>query len=63
MTTFLVTSTVALALTVPATAFSQATTPAPSAEPSLRTLLPDLVDDVRRLPSNPARVSATIGQV
>jgi membrane-associated phospholipid phosphatase len=63
MTKFLVSSTVALALAVPATAFSQATTPAPSAEPSLRTFFPDLVDDVRRLPSNPAAVSVTIGGI
>jgi membrane-associated phospholipid phosphatase len=63
MTTFLVSSTVALALAVPATALSQATTPAPSAEPSLRTLLPDLVDDVRRLPSNPATASVAIGGI
>jgi membrane-associated phospholipid phosphatase len=63
MTTFLVSSTVALALVLPATAFSQATTPAPQTEPSLRTLLPDLVDDVRRLPSNPATSSIAIGGI
>jgi membrane-associated phospholipid phosphatase len=63
MTTFLVSSVVALALVVPVTAFSQVTTPAPPAEPSLRTLLPDLVDDVRRLPSNPATTSVVIGGI
>jgi membrane-associated phospholipid phosphatase len=63
MTTFLVSSAVALALAVPVTAFPQATTPALQKEPSLRTLLPDLVDDVRRLPSNPASASIAIGGI
>lgn len=63
MTTFRVFSTVALALVVPVTAFSQATTPAPQTEPSLRTILPDLVDDVRRLPSNPATASIVISGI
>jgi membrane-associated phospholipid phosphatase len=63
MTTFLVSSAVAVALAVPATAFSQATAPAPPAEPSLRTLIQDLANDVRRLPSNPAGVSLAIGGI
>lgn len=54
---------VALALTVPSLAFSQAATPAPPTEPSLRTFLPELADDVRRLPTNPAAVSMTLGAI
>jgi membrane-associated phospholipid phosphatase len=63
MTTFLVSFTVALTLAIPTSVFSQATTTAPPAEPSLRTFFPDLVDDVRRLPSNPAGVSIAIGGI
>ena len=54
---------VALALTVPSLAFSQAATPAPPTEPSLRTFLSELADDVRRLPSNPVAVSVTLGAI
>jgi membrane-associated phospholipid phosphatase len=54
---------VALALVVPATsAYSQAT-PVPPAEPSLRTFLPDLAGDVRRLPSDPAGISVAVGGI
>ena len=54
---------VALALSVPSFAFSQAATPAPPVEPSWRTFLPELADDVRRLPSNPFAVSITFGGI
>lgn len=63
MTTFLVSFTVAFTLAVPTSVFSQATATVPPAEPSLRTFFPDLVDDVRRLPSNPAGVSVAIGGI
>ena len=63
MTTFLVSLTVAFALALPTSAFSQATTTAPPAEPSLRTFFPDLADDVRRLPSNAAGVSVAMGGI
>jgi membrane-associated phospholipid phosphatase len=62
MTTFLVALTVGLALVVPSAAFSQSTA-APPAEPSLRTFLPDLADDVRRLPSIQAGTSIAIGGI
>lgn len=63
MTTFLVDLlAVAMALSVPSVAYSQAT-PAPQAEPSLRTFLPDLADDVRRFPSNPVGISAAMGGI
>lgn len=63
MTMFLVSFTVALALVVPSPAFSQAIPTVPPAEPTLRTFFPDLVDDVRRLPSNPAGISVAIGGI
>jgi membrane-associated phospholipid phosphatase len=64
MTTFRVMLfTVAVALAVPASAFSQAAISTPQAEPSLRTFLPDLAADVRRLPSNPANISIVIGGI
>ena len=64
MTTFLVSlPTVAVALAVPTLAFPQATTPAPPAEPSLRTFSTDLADDVRRLPSHPASISVAVGGI
>ena len=62
MTTFLVCTTVAMALAVPASALSQATT-APPAEPSLRSFFHDLAGDVRRLPSNPTGVSVAVGGI
>jgi hypothetical protein len=61
MTTFLVSlATVALALVVPASALSQAAMLTPPTEPSLRTFLPELAGDVRRLPSD-GSVSIAIG--
>jgi membrane-associated phospholipid phosphatase len=64
MTTFLVLLfTVATALAVPTSVYSQAATPTPQAEPSLRTFFPDLAADVRHLPSNPANLSIAIGGV
>jgi membrane-associated phospholipid phosphatase len=64
MTTFLVMLfTVAAALSVPTTVFSQTATSTPQAEPSLRTFLPDLAADVRRLPSNPANISISLGGI
>jgi membrane-associated phospholipid phosphatase len=48
---------VALALAVPAVAASQVSTPAPPAEPSLRTFFTDLAADARRLPSTSAAVT------
>ena len=53
MTTFLVSSAVALALAVPVTAFSSHHAGASDGTISAY-VLPDLVDDVRRLPSNTA---------
>ena len=64
MTTFLVFfHTVVLALAVPSLVLAQATSPAPPAEPSLRTFFPDLLSDVRRLPSNPVAVRVTLGGI
>ncbi len=63
MTSFRIALTVALALVVPTHAFTQATPPTPRSEPSLRSFVPDLVDDARRLPSNAAAVSVAIGGI
>jgi hypothetical protein len=56
MTTFPVTlATVAIALSVPAFAFPEPTAP-PRVEPSPRSVLTDLADDARRLPSSFRRI-------
>ena len=57
MTTFLVFhSMVAMALAVPAFAFSRATATALPAEPSLANILSTFAGDVRRLPSSLLRI-------
>ena len=61
MTRLPIALTVALALVVPTHAFAQGSAPRP--EPSLRSFVPDLIDDARRLPSNSAAVSVAIGGI
>lgn len=54
-------ATLLTALLVPVSASAQAAAPPP--EPTLRTFFPDLVADIRHLPSQPAGVSLAIGGI
>jgi membrane-associated phospholipid phosphatase len=53
----------ATALAVPPAAYSQDAATAPATGPSLKSLLPDLAADVKRLPSNPGNISIAIGGI
>ena len=54
---------VGLVLAMPTVAASQVSTPAPPAEPSLRTFFTDLAADARRLPSTSSAVTVAVGGI
>jgi membrane-associated phospholipid phosphatase len=54
---------VVMTVAAPAPASSQSTDSAPPLTPTLRTFLPDLVGDIKRLPSIPAGISVVSGGI
>src|SRR3954470_19278967 len=52
-----------LVLAAPVAAVAQIDSSEPPAQPTLRTFLPDLVDDTKRFPSNASAVSIAVGGI